>query len=128
MRKYIVFLLLLSIFISCNDAYNKNITASKITSVKVGMSIAKVFSILGKPLKIESKNSNRTRTFTYTEVPKYTKTYPMLWVHFDEDEKVRQVFAKKYILWGVDDECIYIQDSTFMKQKPDLRQLKQMFK
>ena len=31
----------------------------------------------------------------------------MLWIHFDKDKKVCEVYAKQYIYFGADDEDIY---------------------
>lgn len=113
---------------SCNSNENNKINTNKIKLIKVGLSEATVISILGNPLQVENKYKSMGKTFTYTRVPKYAMTYPMLWVHFDKNENVNQVFAKKYILWGADDECIYIQDSTINNKNFNQEALKKMFK
>jgi len=34
----------------------------------------------------------------------------MLWIHL-KDGKVSEVYAKRYVLWGVDDERVYGADA-----------------
>jgi outer membrane protein assembly factor BamE (lipoprotein component of BamABCDE complex) len=113
---FIGFILIIVVFSYSFSGFNSNknigINTSKIRAVKVGMSVGKVISILGKPIQIKDRYESKGKTFTYTKVPKYAMEYPMLWVHFDNKKKVEAVFAKRYILWGMDDECIYALDSN----------------
>ena len=87
--------------------------------LKLGMSYKEVISILGKPVSIKDKYLRDGKTLTYTKPIKYAMTYPMLWVHFDKNYKVNCIFAKKYILWGGDNECIYGIDENYNPQNPD---------
>ena len=107
---------------------DSKINTQKIRAITVGMSMENIISILGKPIQIADRYDKKGKTFTYTKVPKYKMTYPMLWIHFDKNAKVNQVFAKKYILWGADDECIYIQDSTINHKNYNQEPLRQMFR
>ncbi|MBD2769471.1 hypothetical protein IC235_16400 [Hymenobacter sp. BT664] len=51
----------------------------------------------------ERKHYRRTK-FTYTLEGGFMRTYPMLWVYFDEQARVNNVYAKEY---AGDDFCIY---------------------
>lgn len=73
------------------------ISEKQIRKVKLGMSKQQVVSLLGKPV-YES-----FQTFQCT--PAYNHHYPMLWVHFNDSGKVRQVYAKYYD-W-LDDRGVY---------------------
>jgi len=100
-------------FLNKSSNSNSRINTDNIKLIQVGMTVENVVAILGKPLKITNRYENRGKTFTYTEKQENKMTYPMLWVHFDRESKVDIVFAKKYILWGADDECIYNLDSKY---------------
>ena len=66
-----------------------------------------VKSILGKPFEAKSRNNKNEITYYYSKPVMFSKNYPMLWVHFDDDLKVCDVYAKRYIYFGADDEGIY---------------------
>jgi len=108
-------LLVIFLFLLCfsNKSSNRRslINTDNIELIKIGMKVEDVVTILGKPLKITNRYENKGKTFTYTEKQENKMTFPMLWVHFDKELKVDEVFAKKYFLWGMDNECIYILDS-----------------
>lgn len=52
----------------------------------------------------DERQHDRNSTFTYTQHGGMFWTYPMLWVHFDKQARVRGVYAKEY---AADDMCIY---------------------
>ena len=103
------------------------INPKNIEMIKLGMSSEDVISILGKPISIKDKFLKDEKTFTYTEPIKYAMTYPMLWVHFDNNHKVNCIYAKKYIYWGADDECIYLIDKNYNPKNPDINLLEANF-
>lgn len=122
-------LLVIFLLSFCFSYRNNRINTEKIKSIRIGMTADHVISILGKPLKIENRYENKGKIFSYTEPLEYNMTYPMLWVHFDEESNVRQVYAKKYILWGADDKCIYLLDSKYDDPKfMNTEQLRAEFK
>lgn len=109
MKKIIILvaLLVLALFLSkrifgTNSNLAEGVSSKKITEIEIGMTKNDVFKIIGKPLEIQNKT-----TFVYSKPVKYSRNYPMLWVHFDENQKVREVLAKRYIYFGCDDEGIY---------------------
>jgi SmpA / OmlA family len=81
-----------------------------IRQIRIGMSQAEVEAILGEPFSTEKKDEYYYGTNAY--VMRYSKPvqlarwFPMLWVHL-KNGKVEEVYAKRYILWGVDDEGVY---------------------
>ena len=91
----------------------KGVNSEKIKIIKVGMNSENVISILGKPFKSGKKISSEGFIYTYTNPVKYSLNHPMLWIHFDKELKVREVYAKRYILFGADDECIYLLNSNY---------------
>ena len=55
-------------------------------------------------------------TLVYTKRIEFSKHYPMLWIHLDNNFKVKNVYAKQYDGYlGLDDPCIYSMniDSEF---------------
>ncbi len=90
------------LFSCCKHNVPKQITASKILQIELGMSKNEVIQILKEPVRKYSKNSQGNTTFQFTK--KYDCNYPMLWVHFDSIG-VREVYAKYYD-W-MDDRGIY---------------------
>jgi hypothetical protein len=48
-------------------------------------------------------NHEETTTLTYTRHTMAARFHPMLWVHLREG-KVREVYAKRYDLWILDDD------------------------
>lgn len=77
--------------------YAEAVTAKNIVRIRLGMSKKAVTGILGKPVK------ENNQTYTYTA--EIAENHPMLWVHFNENEVVREVYAKYYEGW--DDRGIY---------------------
>jgi len=45
-------------------------------------------------------------TLTYSKPAYFAKWYPMLWIHLRND-KVFDVYAKRYTDWGLDDVGVY---------------------
>lgn len=111
-----------------NSFSQNKLNAEKIKLIKIGMTSEKVISILGKPLTIENNYLNDRKTYTFTKPIKFAENYPMLWIHFDNNMKVTQVYAKKYILWGSDDESIYMLDSNNDFENRDAKRLETIFK
>lgn len=62
---------------------------------------------------------NKKLTLVYTKEKQIAIHYPMLWVHLDDNFKVKQVFAKQYDgLLGFDDPCIYsLSTDTLFENK-----------
>jgi len=90
-----------------NSNLSKGVTANKILQIETGMTEEMVKSILGNPFEIKSENNKNEITYYYSKPVMLSKNYPMLWVHFNQDLKVREVYAKRYIYFGADDEGIY---------------------
>ena len=87
------------------------VNVQNIRLIQLGMSREQVISILGDPFFIEKKDEkyfgSNADTMHYSLKPAYLSCwYPMLWVHL-KDDKVVEVCAKRYILWGVDDIGVY---------------------
>ena len=104
-------LLIIAFFLSMrilgtNSNLTERVSVKKILEIKVGMTQNEVLGIIGKPFEIEQSYQNKT-TFVYSKPVKYSRNYPMLWVHFDKNNKVYGVLAKRYIYFGLDDEGIY---------------------
>ncbi|WP_126340432.1 hypothetical protein [Kaistella jeonii] len=102
-----------------NSDVVKGVNSEKIKIIKLGMKSEKVILILGKPFKSEKEILGEGFIYSYTNPVKYSIIYPMLWIHFDKKLKVREVYAKRYILFGADDECIYLLNSNnnYVEQK-----------
>lgn len=51
---------------------------------------------------------NKRVTLVYTKRLEFSRHYPMLWIHLDNNFQVESVFAKQYDGYiGLDDPCIY---------------------
>ena len=108
---YIILIIILGVcsikFFGTNSDLSKGVTANKILQIKPGMTEDMVKSILGNPFEIKSRNDQNEITYYYSKPVRLSKNYPMLWVHFDQNLKVCEVYAKRYIYFGADDEGIY---------------------
>ena len=64
-----------------------------------------VQDIIGPPVSVERHawNHEETTTLTYSRHTMAARYHPMLWVHLREG-KVREVYAKRYGLWILDDD------------------------
>lgn len=52
----------------------------------------------------DERKHDRNSTFAYSQPGGPFRTYPMLWVHFNQQARVSNVCAKEY---AADDHCIY---------------------
>jgi hypothetical protein len=85
------------------------VTAERIKAVRVGMSQAEVVACLGEPKEVywsEWVGSQRRLTLQFSQPVAGVRWYPMLWVHL-QNGTVAEVYAKRYVLWGADDEGVY---------------------
>jgi hypothetical protein len=85
------------------------VTQEAIRSVQLGMSQQEVVRRLGTPKRAYRPQwaaHDNVQTFEFSEPVDGARWYPMLWVHL-QDNRVIQVYAKRYVLWGVDDEGVY---------------------
>lgn len=79
---------------------------SAIRSLRLGMSVSEVKAKLGPPVSTET--DDHRVVLVYSKPVTGVRAYPMLWVRFDENDQLREVYAKRYFLWGVDDEAVYL--------------------
>ena len=130
------------------------VTADRIQQVRLGMTPAQVVATLGKPLneigsyrgqypRNVARNPDFARlplpetsyvdgdrlhdqscTFIYTRPGGFFRTYPMLWVHFDKQARVNNVYAKEY---GADDQCIYSLTLDTSQSMSNLAALQRLF-
>jgi hypothetical protein len=93
---------------TCRDgeAIAPGVTRDAIRSIRVGMTEAEVARILGVPLETGCDQARDTKTLQYTRRVRGVRRYPMLWVHL-KGGRVTEVYAKRYIWWGTDDEGVY---------------------
>lgn len=82
------------------------VTAQRVRSVRVGMPEREVLRLLGEPFRSRFDPTLGRTSLEYARAPRFARSYPMLWVHL-KDGKVAEVYAKKYVWWGLDDEGIY---------------------
>jgi hypothetical protein len=90
------------------DLASSRVTAANIERVSLGMSEAEVVAILGTPIRTDSEPylSSDAKVMTYSRPARGARWYPMLWVHL-QGGVVTNVYAKRYVYWGFDDEGIY---------------------
>ena len=85
----------------------EGVTVEAIRAVQNGMTEEEVLAILGDPLeRAPSDHYPDGITLTYSKPAYFAKRYPMLWVHLRND-KVDDVYAKRYEVWGVGDVGVY---------------------
>lgn len=124
----LIFILLLVLLIGVHKAHrNERLTARNIVSVRPGMTMDQVKSIIGEPISMDSVenytfscpcNTERicyysySYTFNYTAPLNCTYPYPMLWVHFNSRKRVRTIYVKEYtifdskgIYWATEKPC-----------------------
>ena len=86
------------------------VTTTSVREIKYGMSKDEVLKILGHPFSIEPRSiqyyGRNAYTMNYSQPIEYARWYPMLWIHL-KNNKVVEVYAKRYIMFGVDDEGVY---------------------
>lgn len=57
-------------------------------------------------------------TLVYTKRIKFSKHYPMLWIHLDSNFQVKHVIAKQYDgFLGFEDPCIYYLTANSLSEK-----------
>jgi hypothetical protein len=103
------------------NVFRRKPTAEKIMAVQPGMTMDEVRSLLGEPREEHKRGSSQffcpcnpektcaatsSTMFTYTRKPSsrglsmalpFNISYPMLWVHFNERGKLKEVFVKEYV-------------------------------
>lgn len=85
----------------------EGVTIEAIRAVESGMTEEEVIAILGGPVgRAPSVNHPDAITLTYSKPAYFAKWYPMLWVHLRND-RVFEVYAKRYIAWGSDEVGVY---------------------
>lgn len=85
----------------------EGVTVESIRAVENGMTEEEVVAILGNPIeRAPSVNYPDAITLTYSKPAYFAKWYPMLWIHLRND-RVVDIYAKRYIDWGTDDIGVY---------------------
>ncbi len=98
---------LLGAVVSSRTGLAPGVTRDGIRAVRLGMTREEVEAILGPPMSSErTPYRERGVTLTYSRPVPFARWYPMLWVHLREG-RVISVYAKRYILWGIDDIGVY---------------------
>jgi hypothetical protein len=86
------------------------VSTTTIRQIKYGMSKDEVIKILGHPFSIEPCSFEyygaNAFTMNYSQPIEYARWYPMLWIHL-KNNKVVEVYAKRYIMFGADDKGVY---------------------
>ena len=98
------------------------VTRDRIRAIAIGMSRTDVERIIGQPINVEVVERNDL-VLTYTRKPLRARYYPMLWIHL-RDDKVPEVYAKRYGLWVIDDDIgIYGRSSESACERPEFEQV-----
>ena len=108
-------LIILALFLSRGgNTLGPLVTIQNIKRIHIGMDSSQVTNILGEPSAIELGYLPNTRTMTYSSPHLFRRWYPMLWVHLTNNV-VREVYAKQYYGWGLDDMGVYgiSKDNSF---------------
>ena len=87
------------------------ITASTIRRVQIGMRRDEVERILGAPFaetarQYPAPDGGSVTLLEYSRPVRGARWYPMLWVHIERGAVI-EVYAKRYVDWGTDDEGVY---------------------
>lgn len=82
------------------------VTCDRIRSLKLGMTRVDIEHVLGQPFREDTEIPGRV-VLHYSREVAYARSYPMLWIHLQNDRLV-EVYAKRYFLWGLDDEAVYL--------------------
>jgi hypothetical protein len=92
--------------VSCGggEAMAPGVTRAGIRGVQLGMTEEEVVKILGQPLAAKLNEIRGVKTLEYTRPVRTAWWYPMLWVHL---KGVNEVYAKRYVWWGIDHEGAY---------------------
>jgi hypothetical protein len=88
---------------------SRRVTVRNIAHVSLGMSQDEVVATLGPPFSVEPEpyQASDAQVMNYSRPAKNARWYPMLWVHL-RGGAVAEVYAKRYVWWGTDDEGIYL--------------------
>ena len=89
---------------------SSGVTTTSVQAITIGMSEAQVVRLLGAPLS-RSTSADGRLTLQFSRPVEGARSYPMLWVHF-RNGKVDEVYAKRYVFWGVDHEGVYGLSAT----------------
>jgi hypothetical protein len=111
---------------SSSDVASAGVTASRIELVRLGMTQLEVEAILGRAFSVKAMpdlGPDRV-VMNYTRPTRLAYSYPMLWVHL-YGGRVSEVYAKQYILWGIDDRGIYLLSAE--QSAPTGQGLEQVF-
>ncbi len=109
---FVVLLVGVLIFVSWRVTHGSSrlaegVTVEAIRIVQSGMTEEEVVAILGEPLeRAPLVNYPDAITLTYSKPAYFAKWYPMLWIHL-RNGRVFDVYAKRYIDWGIDDVGVY---------------------
>jgi hypothetical protein len=92
------------------DFSSSSVTVDNIRRVAPGMTERDVRNILGPPFEVvqDYRDDHRRMDFTRPGVGR-KRWYPMLWIHLKAG-RVASVYGKRYGLWGLDDEGVYLAD------------------
>lgn len=96
--------------ISCSEpggGVAHGVTRGGIRSVQLGMTEDDVMRFLGRPLAVKADRARGVTTLEYSRPVRTSQSYPMLWIHL-KDGRVKEVYAKRYLNWGLDDEGAYV--------------------
>ena len=95
--------------VSSSDVSSAQVTASRVEMVQLGMTQPEVEAILGQAFSVEAEPEHKPDrvVMNYTRPTRMAYSYPMLWVYLDRG-RVSEVYAKQYILWGIDHRGIYL--------------------
>lgn len=92
-------------------AVPETVTPSALRQVQLGMTSTEVLTLLGPPVSTnERANGGSERILEYAR-PSRGYAYPMIWVRLRNDSVV-EVYAKRYFLWGKDDEAIFVRSES----------------
>jgi hypothetical protein len=108
----------LGVLAACRDdhAVAPGVTARAIRTLRIGMTEAEVVETLGAPLSVKADQNGSLKTLEFTRAVR-ARSFPMLWVHLTNG-RVTEVYAKKYVWWGFDDEGLYGLSSSGHWESP----------
>jgi hypothetical protein len=91
------------------DLASSRVTVANVQRVSLGMSERDVVATLGPPVTTtpEPYYGPDAIVMEYSRPVRAARWYPMLWVHL-RGGVVTEVYAKRYVLWGLDDEGVYL--------------------
>ncbi len=101
------------------DLASDRVTAANIQRVALGMSEADVVAALGSPVKTVPvpEHGPDAMVMEYSRPVRAARSYPMVWVHL-RGGVVSEVYVKRYVLFGVDDEGVYLLSREHPRPDP----------